>query len=432
MSRPSTLQAWLTLLESRHPRAIDLGLERVGAVWSRMASPRPAPRVFVIAGTNGKGSTAAYLSAMLMTLGYRCGSYTSPHVFRYNERVQIQGSAVSDRELVAAFEHVERAQGGTSLSYFEFGTLAAFDLLAQAALDFAVLEVGLGGRLDAVNLIDADCAVITPVGLDHQEYLGPDRESIGREKAGIIRAGKPVICGEAEPPRTVLETAARLGAPLQRLGHEFTVAARGNGWVWRQNACELALPRQAMAGTHQAGNMATAIAALSALVPAALATPALLAQGLQAVRLPGRLQPAAGCPAVWLDVGHNPHAAQAVAAAFREMRLQPSVCVLGMLRDKDAAGVAAALDGVVRRWYCAGLAGARGRSGGDLAGAVATVAGRQRVLDFADVASALSAALEHTHGSEAILVFGSFVTVAQAAAWLQTTTGLAPPPVKPG
>ena len=186
MSNPSTFPEWLELLESRHPLAIDLGLDRVAAVWERMDRPQPAARLFMVAGTNGKGSTVSYIAAMLMALGYRCGSYTSPHLFRFNERVRIQGGMASDQDLISAFEQVEAARGGISLSYFEFGTLAAFSLMARARLDFAVLEVGLGGRLDAVNILDADCAVITPVGLDHQEYLGHDLESIAYEKAGII------------------------------------------------------------------------------------------------------------------------------------------------------------------------------------------------------------------------------------------------------
>jgi len=202
MSNPTTVEAWLAMLERRHPRAIDLGLDRVAEVWQRMGEPRPAARLFMVGGTNGKGSTVAYVSGMLWALGYRCGNYTSPHLSSYNERVVIQGERVSDRELIDAFECVEAARGAVSLTYFEFGTLAAFYLLSRAALDFAVLEVGLGGRLDAVNILDADCAIITQVDLDHQEYLGNDVETIGYEKAGIMRPGIPVICGQTDPPRS--------------------------------------------------------------------------------------------------------------------------------------------------------------------------------------------------------------------------------------
>lgn len=418
MSNPSTLDTWLALLESRHPRAIDLGLERVRAVWERMDKPQPAASVFTVAGTNGKGSTTAYIGAMLMALGYRCGNYTSPHLFRYNERVQIQGKAVPDPELISAFALVEAARGEISLSYFEFGTLAAFALLSRAQLDFAVLEVGLGGRLDAVNILDTDCAVITPIGLDHQDYLGHDLDSIGREKAGIIRVGKPVICGEADPPQSLLEIARQSGAPVQRLGREFKVTAQAAVYCWRQGLRHIQLPQPSMVGMHQVNNMATAVAAVSALLPGAMDEPVLLAQGLKSVRLAGRLQPAVECRRVWLDVGHNPHAAHAVAAALQELQLRPVFCVLGMLRDKDALAVAAVLDEYVQNWCCAGIGGDRGRSGSDLAREVTKVSGHQRTRDFPDVASALRRALEESAPDESILVFGSFVTVAQAAAFL--------------
>ena len=418
MPHPTTLSAWLALLESRHPRTIDLGLERVAAVWERMDRPQPAAKLFTIAGTNGKGSTVAYINAMLMALGYRCGSYTSPHILRYNERVQIQGEMVSDQDLIQAFARVEAARGDISLSYFEFGTLAAFVLLSQAELDFAVLEVGLGGRLDAVNILDTDCAVITPIGLDHQEYLGTDLQTIGFEKAGIIRAGRPVICGEPNPPQSLMEFARHTGADPRRLGREFRVAAHAAAYDWQQDSHTLPLPRPSMAGMHQVNNMATAVAAVAAVVPGALDSPEKLYQGLKSVTVTGRLHPSADCPRVWLDVGHNPHAAQAVAAALRELRLRPVSCVLGMLRDKDAPAVAAALNPCVQKWYCAGIGGDRGRSGADLAREVMQASRPGRTRNFPDVASALHAALEDSAPDENILVFGSFVTVAEAMAFL--------------
>lgn len=418
MSHPSTLQDWLALLESRHPLAIDLGLERVRAVWQRMDSPRPAASLFTVAGTNGKGSTTACIGAMLTTLGHRCGTYTSPHLFRYNERIQIQGMAVPDRDLISAFTWVEAALGDTSLSYFEFGTLAAFALLSRAKLDFAILEVGLGGRLDAVNILDTDCAVITPIGLDHQDYLGHDLDSIGREKAGIIRAGKPVICGEPDPPQSLLKIARQAGAPVQRLGREFNVTASASAYCWRQGSRSIHLPQPSMVGVHQVNNMATAVAAVATLLPGSLDEPELMAHGLKSVRIAGRLQPSIECPRVWLDVGHNEHAARAVAVALRDLHLRPVFCVLGMLRDKDAAAVAAALDEYVQNWCCAGIGGERGRSGSELAREVIKVSGQQRTRDFADVRSALQRALEDSAPHESILVFGSFVTVAQASAFL--------------
>jgi dihydrofolate synthase/folylpolyglutamate synthase len=418
----ASLDEWLRLLETRHPSTIDLGLERVGKVWRELGQPRPAPRVFTVAGTNGKGSTVTYIDGMLSALGYRSATYTSPHVFRYNERVRILGHDVTDAELVWAFNSVEQARGSTSLTYFEQGTLAAFLLMHRAGLDFAVLEVGLGGRLDAVNLVDADCAVITPIGLDHQEYLGPDRYSIGREKAGILREGRPLVCGEADPPASVLERAGQLGVPAQRLDREFHIEPSGSGLLWRGAAGEISLPMPPLAGRHQPNNLATAVAALLTLVPQALDQPARLAEGIRRVQLPGRLQVHPLDPRVWVDVGHNPLAAEVVAQTLQESGQSAAVCVLAMLRDKDAAGAVGILEPFVQRWYCAGLAGERGRSGEALAALVADVVGSERVSRFPTVEAALKAAVRLVSASDAtaasqparVLVFGSFHTAAEA------------------
>lgn len=418
MPHSLTLTAWLALLETRHPLTIDMGLDRVREVWQRLGEPRPAARVITVAGTNGKGSTTTYTYAALSALGFRCAIYTSPHLFRYNERVQVAGAMASDHDLVAAFEQIEAARGDISLSYFEFGTLAAFALMARSKLDFAVLEVGLGGRLDAVNILSADCAVITPIGLDHQDYLGHDRETIGGEKAGVIRPGRVVICGETEPPRSVLKRAEELGSRVYRLGHEFSVEAHANGCTWRQGPQVLELPLPLMRGAHQVNNMATAVAAVVAMHPACFEQPGLMARGLRSVQLPGRLQQHESCKRVWLDVGHNAHAAEAVAQALQGLGMSPSICVFAMLRDKDAIAVVKALDKCVQAWYCAGLDGERGRSGALLAREVASVSSRQTIKDFPDVAMALSAALEDTTEAATILVFGSFVSVGQAAAFL--------------
>jgi dihydrofolate synthase/folylpolyglutamate synthase len=324
----------------------------------------------------------------------------------------------SDEDLVNAFEQIESIRGEISLSYFEFGTLAAFAVMARSELDFAVLEVGLGGRLDAVNVLSADCAVITPIGLDHQEYLGKDREAIGAEKAGIMRAGKAVICGETKPPQSVLNRARELGSPVFRIGHEFTIARRTGGYTWRQGAHVLELPQPAMPGRHQVNNMATAVAAVVAMHPASLEQAQSVADGLRSVRLPGRLQQHSSCKRVWLDVGHNPHAAQAVTEALKELGIRPRVCILGMLRDKDATAVAGILDGCVQGWFCAGLEGERGRTGAALAREVAGVSRNPIVREFPNVAKAMKAALAATADEEVILVFGSFVTASQAAVFL--------------
>lgn len=413
-----SLTEWLALLESRHPTEIDLGLERVRDVWQRMGSPSPAARIFTIAGTNGKGSTVTFLSHMLGELGFRHGSYTTPHLLHYNERIQINGSPCRDEEIVSAFERIEAVRGDVSLTYFEFGTLAAISIMSDQLLDFAVMEVGLGGRLDAVNILDADCAVITPVGLDHQAYLGPDRESIGREKAGIIRPGVPVVCGEAEPPATVLDQARELGAPVLRLGHEFSAHQSGRTveFYWKGVPWELPLP--AMRGEHQTRNMATSVAALLEMLPEAVGNMETIARSLQDVRVPGRMQQLSRSPLVLVDVGHNPLAAEVMAQAIDEASsIRPGGkcrCVIAMLNDKDAGEVARILHPVVATWYCAGLPGTRGRTALDLSQQILSAVESARVLICSDVEAAFSQALEDSEPNDCVLVFGSFVTAATA------------------
>jgi dihydrofolate synthase/folylpolyglutamate synthase len=394
-----------------------------------MGSPRVARRVFMVAGTNGKGSTVATLCALLGSLGCDHGSYTSPHLFRFNERVRYKGREASDKELVSAFEKVDAARGETSLSYFEFSTLAAFTVLAGQELDYAVLEVGLGGRLDAVNLLDADCAVITPIGVDHQEYLGDNRELIGREKAGIARPGRPLVCGDRNPPVSVIEHAAKTGAELLRLGKDYRAGLRAGELNFKMDGRLLNLPAPVLAGEHQTDNAATALAALLKMLPAAAGQPDALASGLAAVELPGRMQLVAQRPQVWLDVGHNPLAARAIAATLRHERGRSAFsrcrCVLGMLADKDATAVARELDDVVDEWYCAGLEGARGQSGVELSRRLDAAAGGKEVRAFNTVRDALEKSLGESCPDDAILVFGSFFTAAEAASALRamsTTT----------
>jgi dihydrofolate synthase/folylpolyglutamate synthase len=420
---PDNLADWLALLERRHGTAVDLGLDRVVAVWQRMRCPRPAPRIFVVAGTNGKGSTVATLCSLLESLGYRHGSYTSPHIEVYNERVRINGKAESDRSLIASFENVEAARGNCRLSYFEFGTLAAIDLLSRAELDFAVMEIGLGGRLDAVNLLDADCAVITPIGLDHQEYLGDDLVSIGREKAGIIRRNKPVVCGESDPPQSIIEIALELGAPLKRLGREFTIEAQEGRALFSLRDLRLELPLPVLDGPHQLNNMATAVAALLELVPGAVGRPGALAAGVRGVSLRGRFERVMQRPAVWVDVGHNPLGAKAAAAALSEACSLEGVntvrCVLAMLADKDAVGVARELMPVVDALYCAGLKGERGQSGGELSARLAEAGLAVEIRTFERVSSAIDGALAASSPGDAVFVFGSFHTAAESLAHLR-------------
>ncbi|NND45884.1 MAG: bifunctional tetrahydrofolate synthase/dihydrofolate synthase [Xanthomonadales bacterium] len=410
---PESLQSWLSLLEHRHHKSIDLGLERCARVWHAMGAPRPARRIATIAGTNGKGSTVAYLSALLASGGARVGTYTSPHLLRFNERVRIAGVDASDEALVAAFEMVEAARGAVSLTYFEFTTLAAFHLMHTERLDWAVLEVGLGGRLDTVNLVDADLAVITPIGLDHQEYLGDSRNAIAREKAGIMRAGKPVVCGDRNPPETLLEMARELGAPIHLLGPDFDVEDSNPArfrWVDRQHA----FPEPPLPGRHQRDNLATAMAALAVLAPGLLADREAVQTALATVSVPGRLSPHPADDRVLLDVGHNPLAAGVVAAALAARTTAAVHCVLGMLRDKDVEGAVAALAGQVSHWYLASLDGARGQSGQSLHKRLRNVPGARRATSFDSVAQALDVARKQAGATDTVLVFGSFQTVAAA------------------
>jgi len=423
---PSNLPDWLDLLERRHPKAIDLGLERCSVVWRQMGSPQPSSRIFMVAGTNGKGSTVATICSLLDALGQSYGSYTSPHLRAYNERVRLQGEPVPDETLLQAFEQVEAARGDVSLSYFEFGTLAAIYILSSAGLDYSVMEVGLGGRLDAVNLLDADCAVITPIGLDHQEYLGDDRLSIGREKAGIIRPGRPVICGEVDPPASIVETALAHTAPLKRLGVEFNIS-RLNGLArFSAGGLEMEVPLPVLDGPHQLNNMATAIAALLELIPGAAAAPDLLVHGLRSVSLSGRFERIFQQPAVWVDVGHNPMAARALAVTVGEAMKAESIarcrCVLAMLIDKDAPAVADELRPAVSTWYCAGLEGDRGQTGAALAGRVDQVDGELEIHVFKHVSQALDAAISDSGPDDGVLVFGSFLTATEALQHLAPDT----------
>lgn len=414
------LEAWLALLEERHPLSIELGLERCGEVYARLGAPRPAKRIFTVAGTNGKGSTVAYLSALCGAMGLRHGSYTSPHIFRFNERISIMDRAVDDVLLVHAFERVEAARADVSLTYFEFTTLAGLLILQQAELDCAVLEVGLGGRLDAVNLVDADCALITPIGLDHQDFLGAGLESIATEKAGIIRARAPVVCSERQPPEPVLQAAARLDASLYRRGADFDLTEDPSARAalrFSRGRRTLSVPEPPMPGEFQRDNLAAALCAFSLLYPDCFSARVAVAGAIAAVRVPGRLHRVGKGPEILLDVGHNALAAEAVATYLAGSNVN-TLCVLAMLADKPAEDVAIAMREVCRHWICAGLPGERGQSGATLAQRLMRVLPGADVQTAASVEDAMRAAMA-MHGLDRILVFGSFVTVAAAANWVR-------------
>ncbi len=418
------LAAWLAHLETRNVNAIVLGLERVRVVADRLGLTRDTRRrgvdpdfpLITVGGTNGKGSVCAFLEAMLDAAGYRVGCYTSPHLLRYNERVRIAGGEAGDTDLCRAMAAVESARGDIPLTYFEQGTLAAMWLFQEADLDVAVLEVGLGGRLDAVNLWDADCAVVVSVDLDHQAFLGDTRELIGFEKAGIYRGGHAAICGDPNPPASLLGHAADIGADLLRLGMDIRVEAGEEGWACRvRGAAFPALPRPAMPGAHQLGNAACAIAALHSLRERLPVPMRAIRAGLAAARQPGRFQVVGQAPLRILDVAHNPHAARALAANLADLPPNGRVhAVFAMLADKDMDGVIAPLAPHVDYWHVAGLSGPRGLAGAALAGHLAAHSLEYRV--YADVATAWQAACRLAGPADTIAAFGSFHTVAEVMA----------------
>ena len=419
------LDAWLSLLEQRHPQTIDLGLGRCGSVYERMGSPRPANRVYTVAGTNGKGSTVAYLAAMCGGLGQSYGAFTSPHIFRFNERISVMGEPVSDDRLIRAFEHVEAAREGVSLTYFEFTTLAGLLILNQSELDCAVLEVGLGGRLDTVNLVDADCAVITPIGLDHQEYLGPDLDSIAAEKAGIIRPGAPVVCTEQNPPAPITQTAEQLRAPLVQRGKGFDLAPHPDpeNELLRFSIGEqsMLVAPPTMGGRHQLDNLAAALAALVMLNPGCMARAGEISAAIRACKIPGRLQKVCDSPEIILDVGHNGLAAKALAAFLEEKHGSNTICVLAMLADKPAEVVATTMDRFCKHWLCADSPGPRGQTGERLAARLKNALPGAHISAFGPLDDAIQAALSMVGEHETILVFGSFSTVSAAADCLKNS-----------
>lgn len=415
----ASLERWLKELETRHVEAIDLGLDRCGEVWRRLGAPRPGRHVITVAGTNGKGSTVAWAAATLSLLGKRQGTYTSPHLLRFNERLRIDGVSVESTDLVEAFEAVEAVRKDVSLTYFEFTTLACLLIMAQSDLDVAVLEVGLGGRLDTVNLVDPDIAVITPIGLDHQVYLGEDRYTIGREKAGILREGITLVTSEAHPPLSVLEDARDLGCQVLRAGRDFRLRDGEAGQlILSINGRSFVFEAPLLGGAHQRDNLAAGMVAALTLFPPGDALPESLANGLGQAHVPGRLEPVGEPPGYLVDVGHNPLAASVVAEALRQ-RGSHCYCVLGMLRDKDAESVAQLLAPQVSGFLCAGLKdGRRAQTGHELAERVRPVAGGIPVDAFPTVRGALTEARRRSGGKRCVLVFGSFHTAAEAFEWL--------------
>ena len=420
----ASLAAWLAYIEQLHPRGVELGLERVALVWRRMGLALGCVTI-IVGGTNGKGSTCAMLDAILRAGGYRTGLYTSPHLLRFNERARIAGAEVSDAALAGAFAQVEAARlrdAAVLLTYFEFTTLAVFALFAAARLDCAVLEVGLGGRLDAVNIIDADCAILTSVDLDHQEYLGDTREKIGWEKAHIFRAGRPAICADPQPPASVGEVASGIGARLLRFGVDFGFAGQHDAQVqqWKfwfhaggDPVTRNGLSYPALRGANQLLTASAALAALEALRERLPVPMQAIREGLLGVEWPGRFQLLPGRPVVVLDVAHNPHAAAVLAQNLSNIGFASyTYAVFGMLGDKDIAGVVRLLRGKIDFWHLADLPGPRGLPAQQLRQILAAEQVGGEVYEHADPQAAYAAARGKAAENDRIVVFGSFLTVA--------------------
>jgi dihydrofolate synthase / folylpolyglutamate synthase len=429
-----SLEQWLAYQAQVHPQAIDLGLERLRVVLERLKWQQPTVPVITVAGTNGKGSVSAYCAATLRAAGFKVGTFTSPHLRDYRERIRVHDRLVHAEELVAAFEKIEAARGPTPLTFFEFNALAALLIFEAAGLDAWVLEIGMGGRLDAVNVVDPDVAVVTSIGLDHQEYLGDTLEAIAREKAGIFRPGKTAVIGGREPSLTLESVARSLNSPLKRLAIEYNYVLDGAGWRYRGTHWDLPrLPAPALKGDIQFTNAATALAALEEISARLRIPPAAIARGLTDVRLVGRFQlisPGEGSPTWVLDVAHNPDAARMLA---RNLNADPisgrTLAVCGILADKDAAGIVSMLDRCIDSWWCASVDGARGRSGEALAEVVREEV-RTPVSAADSVASACAAALSAAGPQDRIVVFGSFHTVGPAIGWLESR-GLLPAAARP-
>lgn len=424
----SPLSDWLSFLETAHPKAIDLGLTRVKTVATRLGVAQPDSVVITVGGTNGKGSTCAMLESILLAAGYKVGLYTSPHLLNFNERIRVNGENLTDERIVAQFSRIHHAcADDVSLSYFEYATLAALCAFADAGVDVAVLEVGLGGRLDAVNLVDSDCAIVTSVDLDHTEWLGDTREKIGWEKAHIYRSDRPAICADPVPPQSLIDYAQELGADLWLFGRDFNYSGDRQQWAYggrQQRRSGLAYP--ALRGANQLLNASAVLAALEALRDKLAVPQQAVRIGLAQVTLPGRMQILPGQPAVVLDVAHNPHAAAVLAQNLDSMPFYPYThAVVGMFSDKAIEETLAKLGSRVDHWYCATLEGPRAATGQALAEHVQRMIGPQEGKDepvtvsvFDDPVQAFVAAQERAADNDRILVFGSFHTVGPVLNWL--------------
>jgi dihydrofolate synthase/folylpolyglutamate synthase len=420
--RFTDLSQWLRWQEALHPNAIDLGLQRVTNTLQRLGWQRPQCPVIIVGGTNGKGSSVALLESILLQAGYRVGCFTSPHLRTYNERITLDRQPVSDAALMAAFERIDAARQPETLTFFEFNTLAALLCFESQQLDAVILEVGMGGRLDAVNVVDADVALVSSIGLDHCGWLGADLESIGREKAGIFRAGRPAVFGSRDMPDSISQVAQQLGAQLLQLGVAFDYRRGERDWEWFNGVTRHAgLPPPALVGEVQFANAAAALTVLDRLHSRLPVPRSAIDAGLQRVQLAGRFQRLAGTPDWIVDVAHNPAAAHTLAAQLAE---QPpagrTLAVTSMLGDKDIEGIAGALRGCIDGWIVGGLRGERAVPARDVARRLA--AGGAHILAQApSVAEACEVARQLAVPQDRIVAFGSFLTVAEVLDWFDAS-----------
>lgn len=413
--RFNTLDDWLKWQESFHPKEIDLGLERVRKVYQYLNPRKTEPFTITVAGTNGKGSCVAMLNTILRTEGYRVGAYTSPHLLKYNERIQIQGQPVADQIVCEAFDRVDQVRQNISLSYFEFGTLAALDIFTRSRLDVQLLEVGLGGRLDAVNIVDTDIALVTSIAIDHSDWLGESRESIGLEKAGIFRPEVLAIIGDPNPPDSLLRYAQQNDVPLSRIGREFSFQRVGQEWNWYgENQAMENLPLPSLRGSHQLANAAVVLQTLQLIKGKKPISENSIKQGLSKVYLPGRFQTVLNDKAeILLDVAHNPQAATALAdnlgQTFPGRRIHAVFSIMG---DKDIEGVLLSMKNVVNHWYVASLDMPRAASESDIVKAFKTCCILPFDYGFKDIRAVLEAVKQNCEENDLIVIFGSFFLVA--------------------
>lgn len=414
--RFQTLADWLVWQEALHPKSIDLGLGRVGNVYQRMGLTGSRPITLIVGGTNGKGSCVAMLDAMLRAEGYRVGMYTSPHLLRYNERIRINGIPVSDEAICSSFARIDSARSDTTLSFFEFGTLAAFDLFSQANLDVQILEVGLGGRLDAVNLIDADAALITSIDIDHQDWLGTTRGQIALEKAGIFRSGRPAVVGDPEPPSALLDFAEVNGIRLLCQQRDFVFEKGVGYWQWRGNGREInELPVPALRGDHQFYNAAAVIQLVRSVAAKLPVSDDAIRQGLRSVQLTGRFQLIGNGPVpLLLDVAHNPQSVQVLANFLRQEFIGKRIhAVFAVMRDKDIEGVLNPIKDIIAHWYLAPLSIPRAASEKSLLEVFKKLSVSSVDHGFSSCASAFAAACGNAQNVDLVVIFGSFFLVSE-------------------